>query len=154
MRETHSSFFNRPFFFCALYKYRCCSWLHVQVFCVVFCLCTLLVGRGRMRSHPSPANSHQSGPMLEPQREEAIAHSTGAHSPSTQGGQGHLTHQGPVYFSLLSRATLYVCVRNRVFVCHCMRTVRMLMRARSLAPCSILSCLRWWAPRYTAPAGK
>lgn len=64
-----------------------------------FCLCALLVGRGRMRSHPSPANSHQSGPMLEPLREEVIAHSTGAHSPSTQGGHGHLTHQGPVYFS-------------------------------------------------------
>lgn len=47
--------------------------------------------------------------MLEPQREEAIAHSTGAHSPSTQGGQGHLTHRGPVYFSLLSRAP--VCTR-------------------------------------------
>lgn len=44
--------------------------------------------------------------MLEPWREEAIAHSTGAHSPSAQGGQGHLTHQGPVYFSLLSGATL------------------------------------------------
>lgn len=40
-----------------------------------------------MRRHPSPANSHQSGPMLEPQREEAIAHSTGAHSPSTRGGE-------------------------------------------------------------------
>lgn len=69
-------------------------------------LLTLLVWRGRIRSHPSPANSHQSGPMLEPRREEAIAHSTGAHFPSTQGGQGHLTHQGPVYFSLLSGATL------------------------------------------------
>lgn len=48
--------------------------------------------------------------MLEPQREEAIAHSTGAHSASTQGGggdQGHLTHQGPVYFSLLSGAQLH-----------------------------------------------
>lgn len=100
---------------CLLYKQKCYSWLHVQVFCVVFCLCTLLVGRGRMRSHPSPANSHQSGPMLEPQREEAIAHSTGAHSPSTQGGQGHLTHQGPVYFSLLSRATVYVCVSAMVY---------------------------------------
>ncbi|KAJ4920084.1 hypothetical protein JOQ06_027990, partial [Pogonophryne albipinna] len=77
----------------------CYPWLHAQALCVVFCPCSLLVGRGRMRSHPSPANSHQSGPMLEPQREEAIAHSTGAHSPSTQGGQGHLTHQGPVYFS-------------------------------------------------------
>lgn len=96
--------------------------LHVQVFCVVFCLCTLLVGWGRMRSHPSPANSHQSGPMLEPQREEAIAHSTGAHSPSTQGGQGHLTHQGPVYFSLLSRATVHVCVYSGVCFCHCVRT--------------------------------
>lgn len=97
---------------------RCYSWLHVQVFCVVFCPCTLLVGRGRMRSHPSPANSHQSGPMLEPQREEAIAHSTGAHSPSTQGGQGHLTHQGPVYFSLLSCATVHVCICCSVLFCH------------------------------------
>lgn len=48
--------------------------------------------------------------MLEPQREEAIAHSTGAHSPSTQGGQGYLTHQGPVYFSLPSRAAMRMCV--------------------------------------------
>lgn len=96
-----------------------------RFFRVVFCLCALHVGRGRMRSHPSPANSHQSGPMLEPQREEAIAHSTGAHSPSTQGGQGHLTHQGPVYFSLLSGATLYVCVCVSVCVynsvCFCRR---------------------------------
>ncbi|KAI4806517.1 hypothetical protein KUCAC02_017337, partial [Chaenocephalus aceratus] len=78
----------------------CYPWLHAQALRVVFCPCSLLVGRGRMRSHPSPANSHQSGPMLEPQREEAIAHSTGAHSPSTQGGRGHLTHQGPVGSSL------------------------------------------------------
>lgn len=77
--------------------------------------------RGRMRSHPSPANSHQSGPMLEPQREEAIAHSTGPHSPSTQGGQGHLTHRGPVYFSLLSCAPvctiLYASVMAHTRAC-------------------------------------
>lgn len=107
--------------------------------------------RGRMRSHPSPANSHQSGPMLEPQREEAIAHSTGPHSPSTQGGQGHLTHRGPVYFSLLSRAPactiVYVSWHAHAPVC-------MLMHAQSLVPCSISPCLRWWAPHYTASAGK
>ncbi|KAA8580712.1 hypothetical protein FQN60_013670 [Etheostoma spectabile] len=68
------------------FRYIVQASLNCAVFCVVFCPCTLLVGRGWMRSHPSPANSHQSGPMLEPQREEAIAHSTGAHSPSTQGG--------------------------------------------------------------------
>lgn len=82
----------------------------LRFFCVVFCLCFLLVGKGMMRSHPSPANSHQSGPMLEPLREEAIAHSTGAHSPSTQGGHGHLTHQGPVYFSFQSYTNVHVCV--------------------------------------------
>lgn len=90
-----------------------------SVVCVVFCLCSLLVGRGRMRSHPSPANSHQSGPMLEPLREEAIAHSTGAHSPSTQGGHGHLTHQGPVYFSLRSHATVHMCVCDGACFHHC-----------------------------------
>lgn len=68
--------------------------------------------------------------MLEPQREEAIAHSTGAHSPSTQGGQGHLTHQGPVYFSLLSHATVCVCVSVTVYV-----------HAQSLVPCPSLPCL-------------
>lgn len=96
---------------CTVHCINRCYSTYVQVFCVVFCPCTLLVGRGRMRSHPSPANSHQSGPMLEPQREEAIAHSTGVHSPSTQGGQGHLTHQGPVYFSLLC-----MCVSAVVYV--------------------------------------
>lgn len=128
---------------CLLCIQKCYSLLHVQVFCVIFCLCTLLVGRGRMRSHPSPTNSHQSGLMLEPQREEAIAHSTGAHSPSTQGGQGHLTHQGPVYFSLLSCATVCVCVSVTAYV-----------RAHSLVPCSSVSCLCWRAPHYTTHVDK
>lgn len=126
---------------CLLYIWKYYSLLYVQAFCVVFCLYTLLVGRGRMRSHPSPANSHQSGLMLEPQREETIAHSTGAHSPSTQGGQGHLTHQGPVYFSLLSCATVCVCVSVTVYV-----------HAQSLVSCPSLFCLCWWAPHYTAHA--
>ena len=73
----------------------------------------------RMRSHPSLANSHQSGPMLEPLREEVIAHSTGAHSPSTQGAHGHLTHQVPVYFSPQSHPTVYMCVCNSVYLCQC-----------------------------------
>lgn len=125
----------------------CCSWLRIQVFCVVFCLCTLLVGRGRMRSHPSPANSHQSGPMLEPLREEAIAHSTGEHSPSTQGGHGHLTHQGPVYFSLLSHAVVYVCICNSACFCHCMCTY-LYVNAHTVINSSL-----WWLYHTTA-AGK
>lgn len=104
------------FHVCAIHRSKKCdSCWSIWASSAAFWLCALLVGRGRIRSHPSPANSHQSGPMLEPWREEAIAHSTGAHSPSTQGGQGHLTHQGPVYFSLLSGATL--CTSTAAYVC-------------------------------------
>lgn len=112
--------------------------VYVEV-CVGFCLCTPLVGRGRMRSHPSRANSHQSGPMLEPKREEAIAHSAGAHSHSTQGGQGHLTHQGPHYFSFSSRGMAYIWMFLSLHFAHGF----ILMDVQSLAQCSILSVSVW-----------
>lgn len=76
----------------------------------------------RMRSHPSPTNSHQSGPMLEPQREEAIAHSTGAHSASTQGGCGGprpFNPSGPGLLLSALRCTTSLrwlrCRRRRLF---------------------------------------
>ena len=89
--------------------------------------------------------------MLESQREEAIAHSTGAHSPLTQGGQGHLTHQGPVYFSLLSRATPYVCMCGVVYV----SVTRVGVDVNACAVISTVPpCLCWWARHDAAPAGK
>lgn len=119
------------------------SYRHVWASCAAFCLCTVLVGRGRIRSHPSPTNSHQSGPMLEPWREEAIAHSTGAHSPSTQGGQGHLTHQGPVYFSLHSGATLCTSTAEYAYANACTLIIARLH--------FFLVC--WWF-RCATPASK